>query len=397
MASQFVIGILGFVFWLVAARFFSPTDVGLATALISAVLLLCLLARLGLDIGVIRFLAGAPNRSDMINTCLTVAGLSSLVVAVAFLLGLDLWSPELLFVRNNLGYATLFVVFTVVVNLTGLFQDGIFVALRATQFSLATHGIIGLRLLLLPFLGFLGAYGIFSSWGLAYSAAFLCGMVFIARTKVDYRPKIGIRGQIVLNMLRFSLANHAAEIMKWLPTFVLPLVIVNVFGPDMGAYFYVAWIVASMLFAVPYSVGFSLLAEGSYQPEKIKSDTARAARFTYLLIIPIALFLFFAGDRLLSLVGGSYSDEAFDLLRILSLSAIPVAFNSLHIAVSRIRRQTIPVICFYGFPALVTIGVGYILVERMGLSGIGVAWISSQLAVSLAIGFSSLRKHMLRA
>jgi len=56
MLSSGVTAALGFVFWILAARFYSASDVGLASAIISAAGLLALLSTLGLNYGLIRFL-----------------------------------------------------------------------------------------------------------------------------------------------------------------------------------------------------------------------------------------------------------------------------------------------------------------------------------------------------
>ncbi len=51
----------GFFFWIFAARFYSPEDVGIGSALISAMGLLCMLSMLGFDIGLIRYI---PNENE---------------------------------------------------------------------------------------------------------------------------------------------------------------------------------------------------------------------------------------------------------------------------------------------------------------------------------------------
>jgi len=55
----------GFFFWIFAARLYAPEDVGLGSALISALIsamgLLCMLSMLGFNIGLIRYIPGAPN------------------------------------------------------------------------------------------------------------------------------------------------------------------------------------------------------------------------------------------------------------------------------------------------------------------------------------------------
>jgi len=46
----------GFFFWLIAARFYSTADIGLASAIISAMGLISMLSLLGFDISLVRFL-----------------------------------------------------------------------------------------------------------------------------------------------------------------------------------------------------------------------------------------------------------------------------------------------------------------------------------------------------
>ncbi|HDN74250.1 MAG TPA: lipopolysaccharide biosynthesis protein, partial [Archaeoglobus sp.] len=51
----------GFFFWLIAARFYATADIGLASAIISAMGLISMLSLLGFDISLVRFL---PERED---------------------------------------------------------------------------------------------------------------------------------------------------------------------------------------------------------------------------------------------------------------------------------------------------------------------------------------------
>ena len=59
----------GFLFWLLAARFYSMGDVGMATALISSAGLILQFSYLGFDYSIIRFFS-KYDRSKMFNTCL---------------------------------------------------------------------------------------------------------------------------------------------------------------------------------------------------------------------------------------------------------------------------------------------------------------------------------------
>ena len=68
----------GFFFWLIAARFYSTSDIGLASAIISAMGLIAMLSLLGFDISLVRFLpecssVKALNDLDVKVDCVIVA------------------------------------------------------------------------------------------------------------------------------------------------------------------------------------------------------------------------------------------------------------------------------------------------------------------------------------
>ena len=78
----------GFFFWIFAARFYAPEDVGLGSALISAAGLLSMLSMLGFDIGLIRYLPRETDKGGMINSCFVMTGLAAALLSVVFLCGL---------------------------------------------------------------------------------------------------------------------------------------------------------------------------------------------------------------------------------------------------------------------------------------------------------------------
>jgi O-antigen/teichoic acid export membrane protein len=394
MASHAVLGLLGFFFWAIAARTYDDEKVGLATALVSAVLLLHTVARLGLDLGLIRFLPGQKDKPAMMNTSLTLVGGFAVVLALVFVLGVRIWSPALGFIRSEADYFVLFIIFAGAVSLVDLLRQGVFVALRRTEFSLLMEVIAGLRLPLLVVMAGLGTLGIFCSWGVASCVALAAGLLFVVKIQKGYRPRPRLDERVVGSVLKFSLGNYAAESLRELPGFLLPLVVVNVLEPEMGAYFYIAWTLASVILMAAYATSFSLLAEVSREPGKFGSDVVRAMKFMLLMLVPAVVVVFLVGDKILSLFGAEYAENGSDLLRLLSLSGIPVAFNILYITWKRLRQETWPIVYVYAFVAAFTIGVGYALMGEMGLTGIGVAWLAANGAVTVLLAMGLARRWM---
>ena len=78
--------LLGFVFWIIAARFYSAETVGVASAIIAAMGLMASFANLGLGHGLIRFLPNAGQKANsLINSSFTINILASLIVSLVFL------------------------------------------------------------------------------------------------------------------------------------------------------------------------------------------------------------------------------------------------------------------------------------------------------------------------
>ena len=132
---------LGFAYWIAAARFYSPAVVGESAALISALLLLASIAELNLYNTLIRFLptAGSRSGSYVLRAYLAVigAGLVVGVVARPLLDSLTLldqlldvgWRP-----RMFLGAVILFTLFAL--------QDGVAIGLRAAVGYRSRTGVV---------------------------------------------------------------------------------------------------------------------------------------------------------------------------------------------------------------------------------------------------------------
>ena len=402
MATHAVIALFGFFFWRIAEGRYGTEAVGVATTLVSAALLIHTLARLGLDIGLIRFLPDETDKPGMINTSFTIVGFLSAILALVFVMGVGVWAKALVFVRDDAWYAVLFIAFTVVTALVELLRQGVFVAYRRTQSSLVVELVGGIRLpLVLAFLS-AGAYGIFVAWGLGGVAALAAGIVLVLVAQRSYRPVPTIRRDVVGRMLHFSLGNYTAETLRELPGFLLPIIVLNVFtaklgdemGKPMAAYFYIAWTIASVVMMISYATGSSLLAEGSAAPGKFGSSTAKAMRFMLLLLAVAIVIVFVAGEWMLAWFDEEYSDNAFPLLRLLTVSGIPMAINTIYVTQKRMERKVWSVILIYAFVACFTVGVGYALIDRTDLLGIGIAWLVSNSLVAVVVGVYMTRSWL---
>jgi uncharacterized membrane protein len=63
-----------------------------------------------------------------------------------------------------------------------------------------------------------------------------------------------------------------------------------------------------------------------------------------------------------------------------------MAINTIYVTQKRMERKMWPVILIYAFVACFTVGVGYALIDRTDLLGIGIAWLVSNSLVAVVVG-----------
>lgn len=379
----------GFLFWIIAAHFYTDVEVGRGAAAIAAVSLLMQISHLGLGFALIRFVSDSEKRAvALINSILTVGLLASLVVATIFLFGLPLWSPGLLFIRHDSVYISAFIVFTSAFTLYQLLNN-VFVAKRQTKPTFYQGLIAGLvRFPLCYILAFLYAsFGIFASFGIAMLLSIIISLILLLPTvQKDYRPypyfSISLIGPV---MARFAGVNYLSNFLWIAPSQLFPLIVLNVLGAEMNAYFYIAWAIANILFIIPLAIANSLFAEGSYNSKLLRDYTLRAVKINILLLVPAAGLLLLLGRFVLAIFGSAYSIEAESLLILLIISVFPLAVNHLVINILRVVNNLPGILIISSLMAVSTIGLSYVFITDYGILGVGIGWLIGQ-AFTAVIG-----------
>lgn len=375
---------------MVVARFYTPYEVGVASAIISAVYFLSLVSMLGLDVAIIRFLPRAQKPVELINSCLTLNGLIALVVGGIFIAGLSLWSPALVFVRENAVFILAFLLFAFAWTLSGTIGS-IFIAKRRAEFHLAKNTIISLLKIPLPILMvlFFHAFGIVSSWGIASGIAVaICLFFFLPRVQDSYKPVPSLNLNIVKNIWKYSVGNYFASILAATPSFILPLMIVNLLSGQQNAYFYIAWTIASILFSIPFAASQSLFAEGSHFENELRIHANKAIRFALVLLVPAIILVVVLGKWLLLLFGSSYSSNALTLLWILCSSSIFVGMNSIYYTILLVRHRIRELLVLRGLITIAVLVTSALIMPEMGIVGIGYAWLGAQALVSIYVALA---------
>ena len=391
-----IASLLGFVFWIIVARFYPPEDVGLASAIIAAMGLVAAFAGLGLGMGLIRFLPhSGENANKMINTALTINILASTVGAFIFIAGLSFWSPALIFIRENPIYLAAFVIFTVasgMLNLTG----NTFIARRQAGYVVAQNLTFSLLKLPLPILlaAFFHSFGIFASWGISICVALLvCFLLFLPRVQSGYRPFFALNRKVVNDIMHFSLATYISNLLWGAPAMILPIMMINLSGAELTAYFYIAWTIAGAPAIVSGALSTSLFAEGSNDEDGVGLNIWRSLKISFLTLVPAIILILAVAPWLLDLFGAAYAANGATLLRILALSALPLTINIIYLAIKRVEKKLKVLVGLSAFAAVATLGLTYLLLPRMGINGAGIAWLITQGTIALVVVADSLKRR----
>ncbi len=376
---------LGFIFWIIVARLYTEVEVGLGSATVSAMIFLETLSVMGLGAAIIRFLPRAEKPRELINSCLTLSGLVALALAIIFIAGLDIWSPALSFIKGNIIFSLAFVFFVTILALLPVI-DSVFIARRRAELTLfRVTTVLLLRLPLPIFLVFFfHAFGIAASWGIAAAIAVVISLFFsIPQVQKGYKPVPSLNPGIIGNMWRYSAGSYLASLAASAPVYILPLLVVNLLGAEQNAYFYVAWMIANLLFAVPLAVSQSLFAEGSHFEEELWGNVSKSLKFVFLILVPAVILVVVLGKWLLLLFGGGYSANGLLLLKILCLSSLFIGINSVYATTLRVEDRIRELVLIYTLQAAAVLVGSYFVIPLAGLVGIGYVWLAANGLVSI--------------
>lgn len=400
MASTALVSGSGFFFWLIVAHLYHDVEVGLATAVISVATFIMNLSILGLNYSIIRFLPKYLHRpkekNQIISGSAVVISAASALCAGIFLLFLPYFSPRLLFLREGAG-AWLFVFFTITISLD-FFTEGIFLALRSGKYIFLKNVLVSVSKIALPvfFVG-LGAVGIFSAWALAISSALVVSS-YILTKQFSFRFSALFPKDKLLLMLGFSTINFVVGLLGIAPGLLLPVLITNTINPQTSAYFYVSFMIANLLYTIPYATTQSLFAEGSHDGKNFWPNVWKSLRFILSLLLPSIVVLVLIGKFILIFFGKSYSDEGVRFLQILAISGIPVSINYLGLTILNMHRRMKALLSINLVGTIIILSLSY-LFRNYALTGIGFAWLIGHLAKNilyiLVIGGSSAKKFVI--
>ena len=330
---------LGFLYWWVVARSFSPNVVGFASAAISAMLLL---GSAGGGLGVGTLLVGELRRQpskagELITTASLVVASASGALSIIFVLIMPYLSPDLNTIVDSPVTTMLFglgVIFSAVASildpaLIGLMRGGIQLW-RNIVFATAKLVILIVIVRLLNGDGML----IYATWvaGNLISFAYLMWVAARKGTPLLYVPRMDILRKVG----RSALEHHALNLAIIGPGYILPIIVTISLSATANARFYIAWLITSFITTIPGSLTMLLYAVGAADQALLSSKICFTLQLSVLSCVLSYGVLLIGGDFVLHIFGNSYVEQAGWSLRILALAAFPWIIKTHYVAICRV-------------------------------------------------------------
>jgi O-antigen/teichoic acid export membrane protein len=385
MLSTAIMAALGFIFWVVCSHLYTPSDVGLATSLISAAGLMSTVGILGFNNVLIRFLAGTEKKDEHISTAFILASLGSLLASAGFLVwAFSTHSP----IIQSSHVIAIIIIFTayVVGSTVNVLLESAFIAYRATNYIVFKNIILsGSKLLLIFFVVSIGFLGILGATTLGIVIACVIGYLWLVK-KFSHQMVWKVDKVVVNETKRFAFGNYVGNLFGVLPSTVLTLIVLSRLGAQEAAFFYMPTMIVALLNVIPSSTAQSLFAEVSHDEGAFAKHFKNALKHLFSFLVPGVIATELLGKFILHFFGSNYAAYGTAPLQILALSSLIGAANYLGDTLLNIRKQAGMYIFMNAINALGVVILAYVFAPY-GLAAVAWSVLWAQVAVAIIYVF----------
>ena len=371
---------LGFAYWWVAARQFSPEAVGFASAAVSGMTLLGTLCMLGSGTLLIRELPRQRGQeASLLTTALLMVGAVGGCIGLLFAFTMPFLSADLHPLRASAQSVTFFAVGVSLATVNLVLDQALIGLLRGDLQLWRNILFAGAKLVALSVAGFWllqrGGLVIYATWALgdAFSLVALAGFA-VLKGKWTVRKTFPLWGW-VRKLGPSALQHHLLNLLLIGPNLALPVLVTVLISATMNAWFYVAFLLADVVYVIPQALVTALYAVSSARPNVL----ARKARLTLVLAVVTTVFangiLLFGSRQLLTLFGPGYAEQGVWSLRILGLGAIPFLIKDHYVAICRIQDRIARALLPLAGSAFLELGIAALGARLGGISGLSLGWV----------------------
>jgi O-antigen/teichoic acid export membrane protein len=354
-------------------------------------LLLSMISGLGFQTAFVFYLPrNRDNASRIINSCLTSSIVASIVFSSIFVFGLDIWAPPLRSILSNLSYAILFAAVTAFYTTSANISSA-FIAGRKSSFHMTKETLFGFfKILPLQFFSVFGAIGIFMTWGIGVLISVIIGFFLLPLVWKGYFP-IPMLDPIIKSMAGYSAGNYLAEVFFTLPRLILPIMIVNMVSTESTGFFYIAMMIAGLLYGIPQAISNSLLAESSDSGE-LWLKVEKAIKLNIALLIPGIMFFVFFGKFILNIFNPTYAINSSTTLMILAAASLPMSLNIIFTTVRNAQKRVSSVIKINAGIAVITLALAFPLLRSSGMEGAAFAFLAANTLAAIVVVYKMKNK-----
>ena len=390
VATTVVTAGLGFAYWWVAARRFSPQEVGLAAAAVSAMTLLGNIAMLGFGTLLIAELHRRGDRAvAYVATALLVSCAAGGVLGVGALLLAPWATAELASLARDMGGMVLFPLGVALTAASLVVDQALIGLLRGgTQFRRnAVFAVSKLALLAAAAIAVGGASSvtIFATW----VAGLLMSMLFVValglrheRRAQRFRPD----AEILRHLGRGMFQHHALNMAAQATGLALPVVVATALSATAAGYFYVASMMAGFVSVAAPALGITLYAVASRSPSGLPHAMRLTLVLSFLITGAGCVAAVVAGRSLLSMFGSGYAAAGTAPLIVLTLATLPGIIKVHFIQVYRVAGRIGTAAAIISAAALLELSAASIGARHGGLVGLSYWYLG---AVLLEAGLMS--------
>jgi len=354
----------GLLFWLFAARLYPPDEIGTASALVSFMNLVFALSTLGLNIGLVRFHRIYGKRAA--GTTVTAMVLLSTGFTTAYVL----MNPGKVFERPGLIVgAYLLGLFGALYNALGFIS----IPIGRTEVYVKMSALYGLRVVFLPIFRSLKASGMILATSLGLAIASALGLT-------EFREQVSftIDVEFIKESLALSLSNYLGSIVNVLPLYLMPTIVLVELGKAWTGYYYIGFTIGNLMMTPIVALSTILIRDG----EKALFRKSLALVLSYWVLAVVGIF--WLGKPILEIFGGDYL-AALPMLKMIALGLGPFGLVYIGISGLTVKGAAGRILAINLVRGLSFLILGYFLLARQGITGIGVAWALAHLLAALLL------------
>jgi O-antigen/teichoic acid export membrane protein len=129
----------------------------------------------------------------------------------------------------------------------------------------------------------------------------------------------------------------------------------------------------------------SLTIESSRDQSRLALYTRQILRRGLLLFTPGVILLCLGAPLLLAAFGKEYAHASLMVLRLLVLAVLPKLLIAIFVAVCRVRKRVDRIIVVQAVTSTLVLSLSLASMGRIGIVGVGVAYLVSQTVVAAAV------------